>query len=146
MNIVGQNGDAILFSQGDESIVIDSVSNTITKSGSTRTLLASAEWAPIYAVNESILDLADAALTTLDIGITASIGRLYTVPANVKTEVMKALSWISLNGKTASPAAAFSAPGALQPAGCARWPHHPACPTGRRSTSDKGRRLRPCVR
>lgn len=109
MKIVGKSGDSVLFSEGDEGIVINLLSTTIEKTGALRTLAASANWEQLDLVNDSVFDLAEAALTNLDIGITASSGRLYTVPANVKAEVAKALAWTTTGVGRATPVAAFTA-------------------------------------
>ena len=94
MNQVGKNGSRVLFTDDKNGVVVDLDENIVVDSGSITTLLASASWEE-YDLDEdsSVYELAEAALTTLDIAVVAAGSRLYTIPKSAQAEAKKALEW-----------------------------------------------------
>ena len=94
MNVVGKNDTYILFEHDGSAVVIDTDTNETIKSGSLASLIASAAWdTSDVSADQSTIDLAHAALTSLDIGIVSSAGRMYTIPKGAQAEAKKALEW-----------------------------------------------------
>ena len=94
MNHVGKNGSRVLFTDDKNGVVVDVDENIVVESGSITTLLASASWEE-HDIDEdsSVYELAEAALTTLDIAVVAAGSRLYTIPKSAQAEAKKALEW-----------------------------------------------------
>jgi hypothetical protein len=94
MNHVGRNGSHVLFTDDKNGVVVDIDENVVVESGSITTLLASASWEE-HDLDEdsSAYELAQAALTTLDVSIVAAGSRLYTIPKAAQAEAKKALEW-----------------------------------------------------
>jgi hypothetical protein len=94
MNHVGKNGSRVLFTDDKNGVVVDVDENIVIESGSISTLLASASWES-HNIDEdsSAYELAQAALTTLDVSIVAAGSRLYTIPKSAQAEAKKALEW-----------------------------------------------------
>ena len=94
MNHVGKNGSRVLFTDDKNGVVVDVDENIVVESGSITTLLASASWEE-HDLDEdsSVYELAEAALTTLDIAVVAAGSRLYTIPKSAQAEAKKALEW-----------------------------------------------------
>ena len=81
MKQVGKNGSRVLFTDDKNGVVVDLDENIVVDSGPVTTLVASASWeASDLDEGSSAYELAQAALTTLDIGIVAAGSRLYTIP------------------------------------------------------------------
>jgi hypothetical protein len=94
MNQVGKSGSRVLFTDDKNGVVVDLDENIVVDSGSITTLLASASWeASDLDEGSSAYELAQAALTTLDISIVAAGSRLYTIPKAAQGEAKKALEW-----------------------------------------------------
>jgi len=94
MEIVGKNGSHILFSHENDAVIVDVESNVTISQGSLSSLLASAAWDfSSVTVDETVTDLARAALTTLDVSIVASAGRMYTIPKGAQSEAERGLAW-----------------------------------------------------
>jgi hypothetical protein len=94
MDIVGKNGSHVLFSNEDSGVIIDVDDNTVVDSGSLSALIASAKWHNgSIEFDESTAELAQAALTTLDVSIVSSAGRMYTIPKGAQEEAKRGLEW-----------------------------------------------------
>ena len=94
MNHVGKNGSRVLFTDDKNGVVIDLEDNVVIESGSISSLTASASWESFdLDKNSSVYELAQAALTTLDISVVAAGSRLYTIPKAAQAEAKKALEW-----------------------------------------------------
>jgi len=94
MNIVGKHGSYVLFSNEGNGVIIDVEENVIVDSGSLSALIASAKWQDdSIEFDESTAELAQAALTTLNVSIVSSAGRMYTIPKGAQEEAKRALDW-----------------------------------------------------
>ena len=94
MNQVGKNGSRVLFTDDKNGVVVDLDENIVVDSGPVTTLLASASWeSSDFDEDSSAYELAQAALTTLDIAVVAAGSRLYTIPKAAQAEAKKALEW-----------------------------------------------------
>ena len=94
MNQVGKSGSKILFTDNNNGVIVDLDENIVIESGSVSALTASASWEPFSLdENSSAYELAQAALTTLDIAVVAAGSRLYTIPKAAQAEAKKALEW-----------------------------------------------------
>ena len=94
MDIVGKNGSRILFSDQSNGVVIDVNENLVVDSGTLSSLIASAAWDDsAVEFNESVGELAQAALTSLDVSVIAAAGRMYTIPKGAQEEAKRGLEW-----------------------------------------------------
>jgi hypothetical protein len=94
MDIVGKNGSQVLFSNENSGVVIDVEENVVVDSGPLSSLMASASWdASSIEIDETVADLAQAALTTLDVAVVAAAGRMYTIPKGAQEEAKRGLEW-----------------------------------------------------
>jgi hypothetical protein len=102
---IGSCGDLALFSLRDKAVVIDTSCNLVLESGNVSVLSTSKKWELLEEpTNSSVLELADAALIDLDVKIlTASAGRLYTIPKGAQSEAEKALEWRKEEGRGGTP-------------------------------------------
>lgn len=89
----GSAGTSHLFVNGTLGAVIDSTFNVVTDLDDASALIASLDWNTDGVASAGQVELARAALSTLDISITASAGRKYTIPKNVQAEAERALDW-----------------------------------------------------
>lgn len=91
---LGSFGDLHLFSNDTRAVIINSTNNLVMSSGNVNVLkLSQPGWEPAISIDAVTLELANAALSTLDVSITASGARMYTVPQTVQDEAQKALEW-----------------------------------------------------
>ena len=68
--------------------------NEVIETGALASLVASAKWDDSdVIVTESVLELATAELTTLDVAVIAAGSRMYTIPKGAQNEAVKALEW-----------------------------------------------------
>jgi hypothetical protein len=94
MNHVGKSGSYALFADDTNAVIIDVDNNTVVEVGTLSSLVASADWQPLPLNDYSAaVDLAHGALTSLDVSIVASAGRLYTIPKAAQAEAKRALEW-----------------------------------------------------
>jgi len=94
MDIVGKNGSHVLFSNESNGVVIDVEENVVVDSGPLSALIASTKWKDdSIEFDESTAELAQAALTTLNVSIVSSAGRMYTIPKGAQEEAKRALDW-----------------------------------------------------
>ena len=93
-NILGVSDSLVLISNNEKGAVVDTQYNIIVETGDARELFASKDWQKYDGeLTQAVVDLAEGALTSLDIKIVASAGRLYTIPKGVQNEAKKALEW-----------------------------------------------------
>lgn len=94
MEFLGRNGSRVLFASAGMAAVVDESKNSVV----------SVDLAPVLSsVNAWFLDeemprpqseeLANAALTTLDISVLSSSDRMHTIPKAVQEEAKRALEW-----------------------------------------------------
>ena len=95
MDFIGRSGSSAFFSNGNSGVVIDTDFNLVTEIGDFATLKSSRSWEQSEEqFADSVLELASGAVTTLNIRVvTASAGRMYTIPDGVQAEAQKALDW-----------------------------------------------------
>jgi hypothetical protein len=94
MDIVGKNGSQVLFSNENSGVIIDVEENVVVDSGPLTALIASASWdSSSVEIDETVADLAQAALTTLDVAVVAAAGRMYTIPKGAQEEAKRGLEW-----------------------------------------------------
>ena len=94
MDIVGKYGSHVLFSNENNGVVIDVEENVVIDSGPLSALIASTKWQDdSIEFDESTAELAQAALTTLNVSIVSSAGRMYTIPKGAQEEAKRGLEW-----------------------------------------------------
>jgi hypothetical protein len=110
MNHVGNSGSHALFADGLNAVIIDLDENAIVETGILSSLVASADWQP-STIDEtsSAVDLAHGALTSLDVSVVASAGRLYTIPKAAQAEAKRALEWRKEHNRGGTPVGVNSA-------------------------------------
>jgi hypothetical protein len=91
---LGKSGTQLFFGKENLGVVVDELSNTIVEINIKETLTASASWdASSDAPGGAVVELANAALTELDITVLAANDRLYTIPKSVVSEAKRGLKW-----------------------------------------------------
>lgn len=92
---IGSFEDLHLFASEDRGVIINSTSNTVVSTGNLNYLSATQSgWDSETLPNEAFSELANAALSTLDVSITAAApSRKYTIPVAAQGEAKKALEW-----------------------------------------------------
>ena len=94
MNVVGKSGPLVLFSNDTQGVVINSEENLVVNQGALSSLTASATWSDEdLDITDSQLELASAALVTLDVSVVGGARRLYTIPKGAQEEANTALEW-----------------------------------------------------
>lgn len=93
--IIGYDGSHVLVKQGENSVILDTELNVIVESGVTAAMKRKRKWKSksTCEVSDSALELASAALASLEIKVLVASGRLYTIPSAVQAEAKKALEW-----------------------------------------------------
>ena len=110
MDIVGKNGSRILFSDESNGVVIDVEENLVVDSGTLSSLIASAAWDDsAIEFDESVGELAQAALTSLDVSVIAAAGRMYTIPKGAQEEAKRGLEWRKEHNRGGTPVGVNSA-------------------------------------
>ena len=110
MRAAGQYGSLYLFVDEDNAAVLDTTTNTVVRTGTAHTLLASAAWStPHTAPSRALTDLAAGALTDLDVRILASGDRMYTVPKAAQAEAKRGLEWRAEHNRGGTPVGVNSA-------------------------------------
>lgn len=89
---LGSYNNLALFTNGELSAVVDVNLNMVTEFG-VLSNLQPRNWSPEVSITDATLELAAAALITIEKSLTASAGRMYTIPDGVKNEAIKALKW-----------------------------------------------------
>ena len=100
MEFLGRVGSQVLFASSDYSVVIDEESNKVLDVADSKSLLASAEW-DIFGEdpNSVTQELANAALTNLNITVLGANDRMYTIPDSVSAEAKRGLAWRKEEGR-----------------------------------------------
>lgn len=94
IELVGQSGNLALFADSKNAVVVDITLNMIVDFNYLEVFSSTREWAePTSIIPSQSKELAIAALTSLDEGLTAGGQRLYTIPGGVQKEAKKALEW-----------------------------------------------------
>ena len=105
MKIIGRIDDKVLLSDGTSAAVIDETSNTVVHVGQVAALVASAEWntSNIRQAADVSVELAAAAVTSLDIEVFSASDRMYTIPKAVQEEAKRALAWRKEHSRGGTP-------------------------------------------
>jgi len=94
MEFVGRFGNDVLFSANGFGVVVNEKSNVIAETGELESLVASVAWDKGGTVPSPVsMEIANAAMTDLDIHVFADNDRMYTVPKAVQAEAKRALEW-----------------------------------------------------
>ena len=110
MDIVGKYGSHVLFSNENNGVIIDVEENVVVDSGPLSALVASVKWQDdSIEFDESTAELAQAALTTLDVSIVSSAGRMYTIPKGAQEEAKRGLEWRKEHDRGGTPVGVNSA-------------------------------------
>jgi DNA-binding ferritin-like protein len=103
---VGSNGSLLFFADERNGAIIDPALNMVLKTGRADVLSSEQSWSISehdIVVPDSAVELAEASLSMLDIGVIASSGRKYTIPSGVQSEAKKALEWRKKNKRGGTP-------------------------------------------
>ena len=93
MEFIGRKDNNVLFSSNGMAVVIDESSNLVL-SVDNEAVLASGDWITSSDLpKKHIQELANAALTDLDITVMSSTDRMHTIPKSVQAEAKRALEW-----------------------------------------------------
>ena len=112
MEYVGSNGSLLFFADERNGAIVDPSLNMVLKTGRTEVLSSEQSWSISehdIVVPDSAVELAEAALSMLDIGVIASSGRKYTIPSGVQSEAKKALEWRKKHKRGGTPVGLNSA-------------------------------------
>ena len=94
MEYAGRNGNLVLFIKEDFGAVVDEAANSVVQVGNKKALVASIDWNSYGKKPKDIaVELANAAMTDLDIRVFASNDRMYTIPDAVVAEAKRGLEW-----------------------------------------------------
>ena len=100
MEFVGRSGNFVLFSSNDIAVIVDENANTVLESGSLEALSASNDWvASDSSPSDAVFELANAAVTDLDIQVFSDSDRMYTIPKAAQAEAKRGLEWRKEEGR-----------------------------------------------
>jgi hypothetical protein len=90
----GRKGNLVLFVKEGFGAVVDEAANSVVQVGNEKALVASIDWNSYGKKPKDIaVELANAAMTDLDIRVFASNDRMYTIPDAVVAEAKRGLEW-----------------------------------------------------
>ena len=94
MEYLGRFGSQVFFSSDTIGAIVDESTNKVIQVGDKAALSASANW-DIFdeEPNSSVKELANAAVTDLDIKVFSANDRMYTIPDAVVAEAKRGLEW-----------------------------------------------------
>ena len=94
MEYAGRKGNLVLFIKEGFGAVVDEAANSVVKVGNEKALVASIDWNSYgKKPKDTAVELANAAMTDLDIRVFASNDRMYTIPDAVIAEAKRGLEW-----------------------------------------------------
>ena len=109
-NIIGVSESLVLLQDSDNGVIIDKDLNLVVETGLAKELFSSRSWeASTEEFSSSMLDLAQGALTDLEIKVIVASGRMYTIPKGVQNEAKKALEWHKEHHRGGTPVGLHSA-------------------------------------
>ena len=92
--LFGESVNHLLFTDGDNAVVIDKRTNMVDDIGPIALLSSAQVWKSEDAsADQSFYDLAAGALADLRVKVIVASGRMYTIPKTVQEEAKKALEW-----------------------------------------------------
>jgi len=90
----GRKGNLVLFIKEGFGAVVDEAANSVVQVGNEKALIASIDWNSYgKKPKDTAVELANAAMTDLDIRVFASNDRMYTIPDAVVAEAKRGLEW-----------------------------------------------------
>jgi hypothetical protein len=90
----GRNGSRVLFVKDNFGAIVDEKTNSVVQVGNKKALVASLDWNAYGKKPEgTVVELANAAMTDLDIRVFANNDRMYTIPDAVVAEAKRGLEW-----------------------------------------------------
>ena len=94
MEFLGRDGDNLLFGNEEVGAIVNEKSNLVVSVDNKDTLVASAAWESSTVLpNGASFELANAAVTNLDIKVFSNNDRMYTIPDSVISEAKRGLNW-----------------------------------------------------
>jgi hypothetical protein len=94
MEFLGRNGSRVLFASAGMAAVVDESKNSVVSVDLTPVLSSANSWFTDEELPKSQSEeLANAALTDLDISVLSSSDRMHTIPKAVQEEAKRALEW-----------------------------------------------------
>jgi hypothetical protein len=94
MDYVGRNGSKVLFISETLGAIVDESKNVVLELDIKEPLIAATYWsAKDVRPTGSVVELAAAALTDLDIKVFSNNDRMYTIPDSVVAEAKRGLEW-----------------------------------------------------
>jgi hypothetical protein len=94
MEFIGRNGTRVLFVSDDKGVVVDDSQNIVAALDIKEPLIASFQWdSKGDRPTGASVELAAAALTSLDIKVFSNNDRMYTIPDSVIAEAKRGLAW-----------------------------------------------------
>lgn len=104
MELIGRRGDLVLFASDGTGVLIDESTKSIMSVAKIEALTASVDYvSDSETVSNTVRDLAEAALTTLDISVFSNNDRMHTIPKAVQAEAKRALEWRAKVGRGGTP-------------------------------------------
>ena len=105
MDVVGRRGSNLLLSSDGMAVIIDESTNSVISSGTVEALMASGSYDAVdnRTVSTAVIELASAALTSLEIRVLSNSDRMHTIPKSVVAEAKRALEWRSKHNRGGTP-------------------------------------------
>ena len=103
MDLIGRQGNVLLFSSDEMGVLVDESSNLVIGTDHLESLVASGTYVETDECPDSVRELANAALTTLNINVIPINDRMHTIPKAVQTEARRALDWHQKHGRGGTP-------------------------------------------
>lgn len=93
--VIGYDDNYVLVANGNNAAILDTEFNIVVETGLVAAMKKKRNWSSkaTCEILDSSLELASAALSTLEIKVITASGRLYTIPTGVQAEAKKALEW-----------------------------------------------------
>lgn len=93
MRFVGRSGNNALFSSNGLAAVVDERLNIVLSVDSEASMSSGSWMSSFEEPTKQAIELANAALTDLDIKVLSSVERMHTIPKSVQEEARRALEW-----------------------------------------------------
>jgi DNA-binding ferritin-like protein len=104
MEFVGRIGSDILLQSEDIAVIVNEDSNTVSQTGTLASLREIGPWDPDGTEPSAVsIELASAAVTSLDIKVLSNNSRMYTIPKAVQAEAERALAWYGEHARGGTP-------------------------------------------
>jgi hypothetical protein len=108
--LFGESANYLLFTDGENAVVIDKSTNMVEDIGSIALLSSIQPWRKDDVSADQVFhDLAAGALADLRVQVVVASGRMYTIPKAAQAEAKKALEWRKEHGRGGTPVGINSA-------------------------------------